>query len=72
MMIRPLGWELALFLVLLATAATGILLDMQAVVIAASLGCAIATPLVLISLVARFVAAILDESRRHRTLRRAG
>ena len=69
MTLRPLGWELGLFLVLLGLTALGLLAGSGTVVAAALHGCAIATPLILVSFVVRLVAGMVRESRHRRGLR---
>lgn len=69
MTLRPLGWELGLFLVLVGLTALGLLAGSETVVASVLYGCAIATPLILVSFVVRLVAGMVQESRNRRGLR---
>ena len=69
MKLRLLGWELGLFLVLLGLTAAGLLVGSETLVLAASYGCAVVAPLILVSFAVRLLAGMIAEWRRRRLLR---
>jgi hypothetical protein len=69
MRLRPLGWELACFLIVFGTLVAGILANWFPLIFVSLGAAAVATPLVLISLGARLIAGILDEDHRVRRSR---
>jgi len=68
--LRPLGWELGLFLLALGLVGAGIVTGAQSLSMAAVVLCGVAAPVVIVSFFVRLAAAIIDESRRRRLLRR--
>ena len=71
MRLRPLGWELSLFLVLLGLMGVAVATDQPPLITVVLHVCAVAAPLVVVGLVVRLVAGILDEDRRRRQRRPA-
>lgn len=66
---RPLGWELACLLVVLAVLVVGRVFDSSSLLVISMRAAAIAAPLVLVSFLVRLLAGIVDEDRRTRTRR---
>lgn len=64
MRLRPLGWELTMFLVAFNVLAVGLATDSESVVVASVLAMSAATPVVLVSFAIRLVVAIVAEQHR--------
>lgn len=69
MRLRPLGWELSLFLLTLGLVGVGLATSSTPLVIIALTVCAVAAPLVIVSFFVRLAAGIVDEDRRRRLRR---
>lgn len=69
MRLRPLGWELILFLVVLGILVGGLATGSTALIGVSIVACAVAAPVVIVSFVVRLVAGILDDARRRRVFR---
>lgn len=69
MRLRPLGWELVCFLAVFGTLVAGISSNWLPLIFVSLGAAAVATPLVLVSLVVRLIAGIIEEDRRVRRSR---
>lgn len=64
MRLRPLGWELTVFLVAFNVLAVGLVIGSGSVVVASIVAMAAATPIVLLSLLIRLAVGIAAEQKR--------
>ena len=68
---RPLGWELSLFLLMLGVTGVAVVTRSDVLMYVVVYACAIAGPVIVVSFFVRLVAGIHDEGRRRRLRRRA-
>lgn len=69
MRLRPLGWELTVFLVAFNVLAVGLAIGSESVVVASIVAMAAATPVVLLSFLVRLVVGIAAEQQRAKLVR---